>query len=134
MAERIRVHMFISDGQLTAARNAIKDSLLDPRGGGLNEFSIALRRVGGGGGGWNGASWVMEREGLTTISFELFVRDIIESLNMQWNTGAASVQVVTYIHEDEFPTSTPREGFEAALADTVKKPWALERVPDPLPK
>lgn len=133
MADTIRVHMFITDGMLTAARNAIKDSLLDPRGGGLGAFSIDLRRVGGGGAGWNGASWVMDRDGLTTVSFELFVRDIIEGLSMQHNTGAVNVQICTYIHEDEFPGMTPRQGFEAALADLVKKPWALERVPPPPP-
>jgi len=57
---RKRHHMFITDGMLTAASNAIKDSVLDPRGGGLDTFSVDIQRVGGTGTGWNGASWVME--------------------------------------------------------------------------
>lgn len=129
-AERIRVHMLVMDGPLTAAVNAIKGSLLDPRGGGLDTFSVDLQEVGGGGPGWMGCSWVMERNGLDTISLELFVADIIEGLNMKHNTGTANTQIATYVHEDETAGLTSAEGFAVALADTNKKPSALEIVPE----
>ncbi len=129
-AERIRTHMMITDGQVVAASNIIRDSpLLDIRGGGLDTFSVDLQRVGGAGAGWNGASWVMERTGLDTVSFELFVKDVIEELGMKHNTGLANVQVVTCVHEDDTPGQTAREGFDACLANVAKKPWALEEVP-----
>jgi hypothetical protein len=133
--------MFIADGSLNAASNAIKDSVLDPRGGGLNTFSVDLQRVGGAGTGWMGASWVLPETREETLliepldiekpSFQAFKEDIIDGLNMKWNTGAPNVQVVTYVHEDEFPFMTISQGWEAALADEIKKPWALERVQVP---
>lgn len=135
-----RYHMMIANGMLTAASNAIKDSVLDPRGGGLDSFSVELQRVGGGGSKWWGASWVMEETNPEdppasgqfpdTISFQVFERDIIDGLNMRWNTGAANTQIATYVHEDEFLGMSPRAGFDAALADTVKKANALEQVPE----
>lgn len=126
-----RYHMMIANGMLVAASNAIKDSVLDPRGGGLETFSVELQRVIGGGQHWWGASWRMEETGLATISFEAFENDIIGGLNMKWNTGGAQTQIATYVHEDEFPGMSPPEAFAVALADETKKPAAMEIVPGP---
>ena len=127
---RITMIAFITDGQLTAARNVLKDGPLDPQGGGLEEFSVDMRNTEGGGPpGWNACAWRMLRNGLGTISFEQFKIDVIDGLNMQHNTGGANTQIATYISEDDFPGLTTRQAFEAARLDTVKKPHALERVP-----
>jgi hypothetical protein len=87
-----------------------------------------------------GASWKLpetraetldiEPLGIEKPSFQAFLEDIIGGpLNLKHNTGTQNVQICTYVHEDEFPGMSPLEGFEAALADLTKKPWALERVP-----
>ena len=124
-----RYSMMILDGSRTAASNAIKDSVLDPRGGGLDTFSVALQRVGGGGAAWWGASWVMEETG-PGISFETFTADIIGGLSLKHNTGAANVQIVT-MSEDDFPLGTSAKAqFIGMLADLTRKKSAYERVPD----
>ncbi len=120
----IRAHIFITDGMLTAARNAIVASALDIRGGGMEEFSIDLQKaVGGPAPGWNGASGLLD--------LDLFLQDVIEALNMRHNTGQENTQVATYEHEEFSPGSSPREGFDLALADLTRKPWILERVEAP---
>lgn len=144
-AELIRAYIFIRDGQLTSARNAIQGSALDAAGGWANEFGVDLERAGGGGPGWNGAAWTMERNCVNpgtcdavneTVSFELFVKDVIQELGMQWNTGASNVQVVTYVRslstfeagDDYLPTDQDFASFVASLNDLVKKPWAFVEV------
>lgn len=118
-------HMMITFGQRTAARSRTKGSIsLDPRGGGLDSFKRELQVVGGGGQKWFGQCWVMEE-----ASFERFISDVVQT--MKHNTGDASTEIVTYAHGAEFPGMTTDEGFDAAMADTVKKADALEFVPEP---
>ena len=47
--------------------------------------------------------------------------------------GAPNVGFVSAVHETEYPGLSPLAGFNLLLADTTKKPWALERVPAPPP-
>lgn len=126
---RKRYSLAITGGMLNAASNAIKDSVLDPRGGGLDTFSVELQRVGGGGTPWWGASWVMEETGMDTISFEALVTDVVQGLSMNHNTGDANVQFVSMSEDDFAPGTSPLGQFLLMLADTSLKPWALERVP-----
>lgn len=145
-AETLRAYIFIRDGQLTAARNAIQGSALDTQGGWAEEFSVDVQRVGGGGPGWNGAAWTMQRNCIAPVScddpgewvsFELFLKDVIQELGMQHNTGSPNVQVATYIRsltaaepgDDYLPTDVDIDSFIASLADQAKKPWAFELVP-----
>ena len=138
---KIRIHMAVTDGQFNAIKNRTNTPLFDKRGGWAGNFSIDLRRADDPDAGWNGASWVMydtiassiAAEGEEAINWERFQSDVIALV--RHNTGAPNVGFVSAVHETEYPGLSPRAGFDALLADTVKKPWALERVPaePPLP-
>ena len=122
---------FIQSGQLTAARNQIKNSTtLDPRGGGLDAYSVELQRLGGGGVAWFGFSWRMEETGLGTISFELFEQEVITipGLAANHNTGNAATLITTYDNAVEAPGLSEEDAFDQFLLETTKKPNALEIV------
>lgn len=131
---RITLIAFITTGQLIAVRAAIvEDGDLDPRGGGLSSFSIAMRNADPGGSPfWDSCGlWRMEEFGPNIISLERFTVTVIDNLGMSstHNDGGAQTQIATYVLEDDFPGLAPREAFAAASADTIRKPQALERVP-----
>lgn len=123
--------MAVTDGQLTAFRNRVNNVKFDRRGGWADNFAVDLQRVGGGGAGWNGASWRMERLAANAASnepdFETFLTDVVQ--DAQTNTGTAAVQFIYQIHEDDYPGQHPSAGFDGLLANTTIKPWALEVVP-----
>lgn len=131
----IRVQMAVGDGLLTAFKNRTNSAKFDRRGGWSGNFSVDLQQSGGGGGGWNGASWRMFRTaaeaGVDEPDWESFLADVVQ--DAKHNTGIPNVSFISAIHEDETPGLSPHAGFDALMADVAKKPWELEVVPAPPP-
>lgn len=132
------VHIFITQGRLTAAQNVLENTKLDLRGGFEGEYNVALERVAPGGAPfWFAAGgWVMNRTGLNDTSLEEYLVVVVDGLNLELDTGLASTDIAIYTQGtdpgDDFDLGiTPAAAFELALADTVKKPEALARIPEP---
>lgn len=139
MSNRVRLIVFMADGQLTASRNVLRGSVMDTSvgDGWTNEFNLKTQKSDPGGPPifW-ACSWPVWRTGLGRPSAEAFEAIVISGLGMEQdhNTGENSTKIGTYLYGDEpgddFDSNllTPFEALELAMVGGHTPD--LERVPE----